>query len=80
MEDRKKTSWKIYQRSGHIMARPYEPGEDLSNVSVSDEDDPSEGDMICRNPENSDDEWLVDQEYFEKKYVALENADVTPWS
>lgn len=60
--------WKRYDRTGWIEARPYETGEDLSGISVSDEDDPSEGDMIARNPDNPDDQWLINQEYFHENY------------
>lgn len=63
------TFWEKYERTGEIEARPYEPGEDLSDVSISDEDDPSEGDMIARNPDNHDDKWLIDEEYFDKNYT-----------
>lgn len=49
--------------------RPYEPGEDLSGVSVSEEDaPPREGDMIARNPDNHADQWLVSKEYFEANF------------
>lgn len=61
--------WEKYEPAGQIEARPYLPGEDLSDVSVSDEDDPSEGDMIARNPDNKDDKWLIDEEYFDKNYT-----------
>ena len=45
--------------------RPYIVGEDLSGVSVSDEDTPKDGDMIARNPKNPADQWLVAKEYFD---------------
>lgn len=64
-------TWREYARTGSIEARPYKPGEDLSGISVSDEDEPSKGDMIARNPENHDDKWLVDQEYFKNNYKEL---------
>lgn len=52
--------------------RPYEEGEDVSGVSVGDEDkakgSPKPGDMIARNPENHDDKWLVEAEYFSNNF------------
>ncbi len=49
--------------------REYEIGEDVSHVSISDEDrkngSPKAGDMIARNPKNHADQWLVARKYFE---------------
>ena len=49
--------------------RAYEIGEDVSHVSISDEDrkngSPKVGDMIARNPKNHADQWLVARKYFE---------------
>ena len=67
------TRFKRYMRTNVAEMRPYEPGEDLSNISVSDVDDPKPGDMIARNPRNHDDQWLVDKDYFEDNFVLFEN-------
>jgi hypothetical protein len=61
--------FKQYQRRQKISdLRPYVPGEDLSHVSISPEDEgagsPKEGDMIARNPKNHYDKWLVASDYF----------------
>jgi hypothetical protein len=60
--------FKQYRRRGLSEMRPYIPGEDLTGVSISDEDkrngSPREGDMIARNPRNHDDKWLVNKAYF----------------
>ena len=49
--------------------RPYQTGEDISHVSISEPDrqagSPKEGDMIARNPKNHADQWLVAKKYFE---------------
>jgi hypothetical protein len=62
--------WKYYRRKGMSELRPYAPGEDLSGVSISEEDhsngSPQEGDMIARNPDNHADQWLMAKVYFEK--------------
>lgn len=63
--------WKEYKKkvTSTVEMRPYIPGEDLTGVSVSMQDDPpTEGDMIARNPKNSADMWLVSKEYFEANY------------
>lgn len=63
------TNWKQYKRKGLSEMRPYQPGEDVSHVSISEPDkengSPKVGDMIARNPKNHADQWLVAQKYFE---------------
>jgi len=48
--------------------RPYQLGEDVANVSISETDcengSPKEGDMIARNPMDHTDQWLVVKKYF----------------
>lgn len=56
--------FKQYRKKGISEMRPYIPGEDLSNISVSQEDNPKDGDMVSRNPKNLSDQWLVDAAYF----------------
>lgn len=62
--------WKQYKRKGISEMRPYLPGEDVSRISISDQDrhggSPMEGDMIARNPKNHADQWLVAKKYFEE--------------
>lgn len=58
--------WALYSRKGLSEMRPYIVGEDLSKVSVSQEDTPEVGGMIARNPDNHDDQWYVAKDYFEK--------------
>lgn len=54
-----------YRRKGLAEMRPYIKGEDLSNVSVSKEDDPEKDmGMIARNPLNHKDQWYVARQYF----------------
>lgn len=57
-----------YRRSQIAELRPYEPGEDLAGVSISEPDrkagSPKQGDMIARNPKNHEDQWLVAAQYF----------------
>jgi hypothetical protein len=55
-------------RKGAAYVRPYIPGEDLSGVSVSDQDSPKRGDMIAVNPDNLNDRWLIDAAYFAKNF------------
>ena len=48
--------------------RPYQIGEDVTDVSISDYDrengSPKLGDMIARNPNDHNDQWLVAEKYF----------------
>lgn len=60
--------WKQYKRKGLSEMRPYVKGEDVTHVSISEQDkqngSPKQGDMIARNPANYADQWLVAQQYF----------------
>ena len=64
-----------YRRKQIAELRPYEPGEDLSGVSISaaDKEDgsPEAGDMIARNPKNHADKWLVRAQYFADNFEPL---------
>lgn len=62
------SEFKQYRRSQIAELRPYEPGETLNGVSISQPDldagSPKLGDMIARNPKNHIDQWLVAAQYF----------------
>lgn len=62
-----------YLRKQLIELRPYVDGEDMSGITVSEEDanagSPKVGDMIARNPKDYADQWLVTAAYFAKFYV-----------
>lgn len=70
------SEFKSYRRSQIAELRPYEPGEDLVDVSISKPDldagSPKFGDMIARNPKNHADQWLVAAKYF------ADNFEPTP--
>lgn len=57
-----------YRRKQIAELRPWQLGDDMFGISVSDEDrragSPKEGDMIARNPKNHADLWLVAAKYF----------------
>lgn len=67
--------WEQYRRRQIAELRPYVPGEDLHNVSISAPDkeagSPKEGDMIARNPANHADQWLVSKAYFATNFEPL---------
>ena len=63
------SEWEWYQRVGMVEMRLYVPGESLDGISVSSEDDPQEGDMIARNPDNHNDQWLVAKQFFQDNYA-----------
>jgi hypothetical protein len=68
--------YKQYKKSQAQLMRPYEPGEDMTGVSISHADklngSPKLGDMIALNADNHTDKWLVAHDFFIKNY---ENAD-----
>jgi len=63
--------WTKYRRGGLTEMRPYLEGEDLTGVSVGEDDrnngSPKKGDMIARDPENPSDRWLVNARFFERQ-------------
>jgi hypothetical protein len=68
-----KTEFKQYRRKGFSEMRPYVKGEDLSQISVSKEDDPeNDMGMIARNPKNHADQWYVAKKYFEDNLELVE--------
>ncbi|MEL7146027.1 MAG: hypothetical protein AAFO69_06640 [Bacteroidota bacterium] len=66
------SEFKKYRRLGQTEMRPYVKGEDLSKISVSDEDDPeNDMGMIARNPRNPKDLWYVARQYFEENFEEI---------
>jgi hypothetical protein len=68
--------WARYRASGVREMRPYVEGETLpGTVSISPADkaagSPKAGDMIARNPDNPEDQWLVSSDYFAKTFVPV---------
>jgi hypothetical protein len=65
--------WRQYRRKALAEMRPYQPGEMLTGVSISEADrltgSPKAGDMIARNPKNHADQWLVAAQYFKDHFV-----------
>ena len=67
--------FKQYRRTNVAEMRPYIKGEDLSNISVSPEDDPAtDMGMIARNPKNHRDQWYVARQYFLDNFEELTEA------
>ena len=64
--------WKRYRRTGVSELRPYEPGEDLTAISVSATDTPRRGGMIARNPQNHADQWYVNEDYILRNLEPVE--------
>jgi len=58
--------FKQYKRKGLSEMRPYVKGEDITNISISKEDNPEEDmGMVARNPKNHEDQWYVARKYFD---------------
>jgi hypothetical protein len=68
------SEFKQYRRKQIAELRPYDQGENMDGISVSDADakagSPKAGDMIARNPKNHDDQWLVAARYFADHFEA----------
>jgi hypothetical protein len=63
------SKWKLYKRKGLAEMREYVPGEDLTGISVSLQDDPLvDRGMIARNRQNHNDQWYVARKYFEENF------------
>lgn len=62
--------WRKYRRKGLSEMRPHVEGEDLTGISVSEEDSLAglSGGMIARNPNNHKDQWYVAKKWFEDNY------------
>ena len=68
--------WKRYERKGFTEMRPVTEDEikwgcsPQISISEADQKDgcPKEGDMIGRNTENHDDQWLVNGTFFKENY------------
>lgn len=60
--------FKKYRRKQIAEMADWEPGYDMTGVSISEPDkaagSPKAGDKIARNPKNHDDKWLVAAAYF----------------
>ncbi|MCP4489302.1 MAG: hypothetical protein GY820_18620 [Gammaproteobacteria bacterium] len=59
---------KLYRKKLLQPMRPYQPGEDTSNISVNREDTLEVGGMVAHNPDNPVDQWYVAKKYFEENY------------
>ena len=68
------SEFKQYRRKQIAELRPYDQGENMDGISVSDADakagSPKAGDMIARNPKNHEDQWLVAARYFADQFEA----------
>ena len=69
------TEYKQYRRKHIAEMRPYQVGDDLNGVSISNVDrnagSPKPGDMIARNPKNHIDKWLVAARYFADNFESV---------
>lgn len=64
--------FKNYKKPALQPMRPYVQGEDLTGVSVSEQDTPEVGGMIAINPQNEKDQWYVAKAFFESNYELAE--------
>lgn len=69
--------YKRYRRIAIAEMADWEPGFDMTGVSISaadvDAGSPKQGDKIARNPANHKDKWLVAASYFAANFELTEN-------
>jgi len=69
------SEYKQYRRTQVAEMRPYQRGDDLNGVSISNVDrnagSPKPGDMVARNPKNHADKWLVAAKYFADNFESV---------
>ena len=67
------SEFKQYLRTKISELRPYIEGEDLKGITITGVDieagSPRVGDMIARNPENHNDQWLMTENYFKENFL-----------
>ena len=64
--------FKNYKRTNIAEMRPYVLGEDMTNISVADVDEPRiDMGMVARNPKNHKDQWYVAKKYFEDNFEEI---------
>ena len=59
---------KYYRKKSITPMRPYVDGQNMSGVSVSEEDTPEVGGMIAHNSDNPADQWYIAAKYFRDNY------------
>ena len=72
--------FKQYQRTAIAEIRPVTEKESkgfiLKTISISEADkkdgSPKTGDMVARNPQNHNDQWLIAQQYFKDNFKEIE--------
>ena len=64
--------FKQYKRKAIAELMEWTPEVNMTRVSVSQADkdngSPKQGDMLARNPDNHDDQWLVAAQYFQDNF------------
>lgn len=60
--------FKQYRKKSVQLMRPYIVGEDMTGVSVSEQDTLEDGGMIAMNRDNPKDVWYVAKDFFNDNY------------
>lgn len=75
------SEWKKYRRKEILEMRPYEPGEDLTKLITTrdiSKDEAKEGDMVARDPNDPDVQWIVSKKRFENHFEPV-GVDWLEW-
>jgi len=62
------SEYQQYRRKQIAELRPYVVGEVSITAADREAGSPREGDMIARNPQNHDDQWLIAAKYFQDNF------------
>ena len=69
------SEFKQYRKNQIAEMRTYEPGEDMTGITVNESDkmngSPKVGDMVARDPRNHKDQWLVSHSFFTANYEPI---------
>ena len=60
--------FKNYKKNNVQPMRPYEVGEDMTNINVDETTIPALGGMIAIDPQNLSDRWYISPEFFAANY------------
>ena len=62
----KEANWEKYRKTAMQEMRPYVPGEELTGISVAEEDTPEFGGMIARGKDGE--QWYISKKFFQHNY------------
>lgn len=62
------TESRAHRKLAITLIRPYQLGECMDGIIISEKDTPKPGGLVCVNPDDPKDQWYISQEYYESSY------------